>query len=96
MTTIEFEDAKAHLNVTTSEDDRLIFQLVEAAEAYVSRWLAVPLATMTPLPADLRQAVLMLVGHYYENREASLVGVSAEEVPFGVREIIDQHRAWGF
>lgn len=96
MTVITLEEAKAHLNVTTGEDDAVIVSMVDAAEAYVSRWLPIPLADMGTVPADLRQAVLMLVGHFYENREASLIGVSAEEVPFGVREIIDQHRAWGF
>lgn len=96
MTVISLDDAKAHLNITTNSDDALISSKIDAAEAWVSRWLEMPLAEVAIVPADLRQAVLMLIGHFYENREASLVGVSAEEVPFGVREIIDAHRAWGF
>jgi uncharacterized phage protein (predicted DNA packaging) len=96
MTVISLDDAKAHLNLGTDTDDTLLAGQIQAAEAYVSRWLTVPLADMTLVPADLRQAVLMLVGHWYENREATLVGVSADEVPFGVQAIIDQHRAWAF
>lgn len=96
MPVITLDDAKAHLNLSTGTDDVLLSGQIDAAEAYVSRWLPVPLPEMTTVPADLRQAILMLVGHYYENREATLVGVSAEEVPYGVQSILDQHRAWGF
>ena len=93
---IALAEAKSHLNVTTDEDDSLITGKIEAAEAWVSRWLEIPLSGMETIPADLRQAVLMLTGHFYENREATLVGISAEEVPFGVWVIINQHREWAF
>jgi hypothetical protein len=46
-------------------------------------------------PAVL-QAVLMLVGHLYANREASLVGVHAEEVPLGVWTLLAPYREWSF
>ncbi|WP_011581224.1 MULTISPECIES: head-tail connector protein [Chelativorans] len=90
------EDTKAFLNVTGSDDDALITSLIEAAESWIDRWLATPMAEMATVPADLKHAVKMLVGHFYENREATLVGVTAEEVPFGVWDIVNQHRAWSF
>ncbi|KQS64518.1 hypothetical protein ASG39_11220 [Rhizobium sp. Leaf371] len=89
-------EAKAHLNITDDADDALISSKVEAAEAFVGRWTLLPLASMATVPADLRQAVLMLTGHFYENREATLVGVSADEVPFGVWDLINPHREWSF
>lgn len=90
--------AKAHLNMDAvdSADDWILFDKIEAAEAWIDRWLPEPMADMESVPADLKQAVLMLVAHFYENREATLVGVSAEEIPFGVWDIINQHRAWSF
>ncbi|MEO9340469.1 head-tail connector protein [Mesorhizobium sp. SB112] len=96
MSVITLDDAKTHLNITTDADDALIITKIEAAEAYVDRWLETKLADMTPVPADLKEAIRQLVGHFYENREASLVGISADELPLGFREIIDQHRAWSF
>ncbi|MEO9337210.1 head-tail connector protein [Mesorhizobium sp. SB112] len=96
MSVITLDDAKAHLNIITDADDALIIAKIEAAEAYVDRWLETKLADMTPVPADLKEAIRQLVGHFYENREASLVGISADELPLGFREIIDQHRAWSF
>ncbi|WP_024587626.1 head-tail connector protein [Aliihoeflea sp. 2WW] len=96
MTIVTVATAKAHLNITDDADDTLIAGKIAAAEAYVDRWLDVKLADMNAVPADLREAILQLVGHLYENREAMLIGISAEELPLGFREIIDQHRAWGF
>lgn len=96
MSIITVEDAKAHLNITTDADDTLIAAKIDAAEAWIGRWLATPFAEMTEVPADLKEAVRLLVGHLYENREASLVGITAEEIPFGVWDIINQHRAWAF
>lgn len=90
------DDAKVHLNIVGDADDVLIGAKINAAEAWIDRWLPEPMADMDVVPADLKQAVLMLVGHFYENREATLIGISADEVPLGVWSILDQHRAWGF
>ncbi len=43
------------------------------------------------VPADLRQAILMLVGHFYENREASST-VKLETVPMAVDTILARYR----
>ncbi|SKA26357.1 head-tail connector protein [Consotaella salsifontis] len=47
-------------------------------------------------PADVEQAVLMVAAHFYENREATLVGVSAQEMPIGALDIIREHRRYSF
>lgn len=47
------------------------------------------------MPGALRQGILMLVAHWYQTREAVLVGeagMRAQEVPFGVRELFAQVR----
>jgi uncharacterized phage protein (predicted DNA packaging) len=90
------EDTKAFLNVTGTDDDDLITSLIGAAEAWIDRWLETPMADLNPVPADLKHAAKMLVAHFYENREATLVGVSAEEIPFGLMDVINQHREWSF
>ena len=43
------------------------------------------------LPADLRAAVLLLVGHLYENREA-VADVKMAELPMGVATILERYR----
>jgi uncharacterized phiE125 gp8 family phage protein len=43
------------------------------------------------IPADLRQAILMLVGHFFENREATTTE-KLEKVPHAVDTILARYR----
>jgi uncharacterized phiE125 gp8 family phage protein len=47
-------------------------------------------AAWEDLPADLRQAVMMLATHYYEYREDT--GLSEGCMPFGVSSLIERYR----
>lgn len=49
-------------------------------------------AGFDPVPDDLIHAVLMLVAHWYENREAA-TGQTLNEVPLGVQSILNRYRA---
>ncbi len=49
-------------------------------------------ADAASVPADLKTALLLLVGHLYENREAVLAGAAANELPFGVDALLTPHR----
>jgi uncharacterized phiE125 gp8 family phage protein len=43
-------------------------------------------------PVDIQQAVLLLVGHWFENREAVVVGESGTaELPLAVSALLDPH-----
>ena len=46
--------------------------------------------TWDDVPDDLRQAVLLLAAHYYENRFGEIEADAG--LPFGVNAIVDQHR----
>jgi hypothetical protein len=83
-------------------DDSLIAHLIEAAQDHIERLLGFKIEALyggtdqEPVPASLKQAVLLTAAHWYENREATLVGVSAQEIPFGVWPIVNEHREWSF
>lgn len=81
---------KAHLNIVGTEDDTLLSQKLAAAEAFATSYCG---ETFTdPLPAAVEQAVLMLAAHWYENREAAVVGATASTIPFGVHQLLSPHR----
>lgn len=44
------------------------------------------------VPPALLGAVRLLVGHFYEHREAAIVGTITSEMPLGVRHILDGYR----
>lgn len=47
------------------------------------------------VPAALKVAILLLVGNWYANREAMVVGSSVEKLPFAVESLIAPYRRVG-
>lgn len=95
MTAIEA--LKAQLNITDDTDDALLTHKIAAAEATITNDLAADdPVTFDTAPADLCEAILLLAGHLYENREAVLVGVGAEALPLGYEHLVQAHRKWVF
>lgn len=49
------------------------------------------------VPRAIRAALLLLVGHWYENREAVMEGARAgQETPLAVDMLLATYRVWGF
>lgn len=47
----------------------------------------------TDVPETIRQALFMLVAHYYENREPELIGTTSKTLPYGFEDLISVERA---
>ncbi len=45
------------------------------------------------VPEYLEVAIKQLVGHWYENREATIVGTVSRPIPLGIRSIINSEKA---
>lgn len=95
------DDLERHLNGVPADDKTHVLpRLLAAATAHIERLLGFALDDADEFPngtpADLEQAVLQLAADWYENREASIVGVSAQAIPFGVREIVNEYRRYTF
>jgi uncharacterized phiE125 gp8 family phage protein len=48
------------------------------------------------VPQGLKQAMLLLIGHWYANREASVVGTITAELPQAVGALLAPYRLMGF
>lgn len=97
MTIVTVDDLKAHMGLLEDEEtDTVLEQKIGAAEDWVAGYIGQPLADLDPLPAAVKEAVLRLAAELCENREASLVGVSAEILPFGVTDLLTPVRKWVF
>jgi len=48
------------------------------------------------LPNPLKQAMLLLIGHWYANRETILVGATSKEIEFSVKALISQYKVRWF
>jgi hypothetical protein len=97
---IEVEDAKAHMNVTSDDDDALIEAKIGAAEAWIGEFIGSALddAETFPngCPEPVKEAVRQLTAHLYENREATIVGVTASDIPLGLFDLVAPYRRYVF
>lgn len=95
---------KEQLNIDAEDnsDDALLSRKIEAAQNHVERLLGFKVAEryggaeQEAVPPALMEAVSQLAAHWYENREASVIGMSAGALPFGVQDIIREYRDYSF
>lgn len=96
MTILSVADLKGHLNIVGTDDDALIGNKIAAAEAWIASFVGTPLDDFDPLPAPLMEAVRQLVGHLYENREATLIGITMADVSPGLFDLMRPYREYVF
>lgn len=92
---LSVEKCKKHLNIDLdfTEDDNYITSLIEVAENVVERHIGYNLAEKADandgqLPKGLEHAMLLLIGHFYNTREAVTFG-SSTELPLGYNYLLD-------
>ena len=86
---ILLEQAKAHLNIDTDfhEDDEYIIHLIQVAEDAISKRIDKKLSDCVDpatgyLEKSIIQSILLLIGQFYANREATSP-TSVNEIPIG-------------
>lgn len=92
---VSLADLKAHLNVTTDDDDGVLTAMLETARSFTEGWVG-PLDDFESLPASVVHALKLYTAHLYENREATTFSGSGAEVPMGFFDLISPHRKWSF
>lgn len=100
---ITLELAKQHLNLEPdfTEDDEYLMLLIEAAEQAVRVHVNDDLEEIAEknggcIPAPLFQAMLLMIGNLYQNRELvgnrAIAGAKVIELPFNYQYLIDLYR----
>lgn len=91
------DDIKAHLNLTTTDDDALIASKIAVAEAFVAQQLGAALDDAETFsggtPEPVKEAVRQLVAHLYENREAT-TPLGLRDVSPGFWDLIAPYQKW--
>jgi len=92
---LDMTTVKMHLRVDGDEEDALIGGYLEAAKAHVEQHCDRKLVEAAPvepdemgLTRDVEQAILLLVGHWYSNREAVVIGGAPSAVPLAVERLL--------
>lgn len=80
---------RKHLRVDDDGDDDLIELYAESALAWALWYCDNPaLKVVSDFPASFKAALLLLLGHSYNSREAVVVGTIAAELPLAVDSLL--------
>ena len=93
---LSLPEVKKHLRVEFDDDDGLIEGLIVAAwqwaEGFLNAVLVAPEGETAPeVPQKWKQAMLLAIGHWYQNRESVSAG-SLSEIPMGAEMLLWQDR----
>ena len=97
---LALELVKQHLNIDAeyTGDDTYIQHLSDAVEGAVANRIKQPLKNLEnesgQLPTPLVQAMLFLVGDWYQSRESVAFGASPVEVPRTFEYLCDQYTCY--
>lgn len=103
------EQVKTHcrIDANSTEEDAWIETSIKGAVLYVQKWTrrrlyenaADPLYPLDPdallYGEDIEMAMLMLIGHWYENRETVSVGSTTSALAFSTEAILQPYRIYG-
>ena len=68
------------------------FPATEDVDGAVRVTLVAGYASNAEVPEDIKQAALLMIGHWFSNREAVVTGTIAAEVPLGARALLQPYR----
>lgn len=100
---IDLATVKAHLRVDGDEEDSLIQGYIDAAISTFELWtnrrliaegeaLPDPAGNALIITKAIRQGALLLIGHWYANREGVTTGTIATELPLATNALWLPHR----
>ena len=106
---IDLDVVKQHCRIDTdfTGDDALLNLYTGAAARYVQTWTRRTLYENENSPGytededsilpgdDVKAAMLLLIGHWYANREAVNIGNITTEIPFAVEALLQPYRIYG-
>lgn len=90
---VTLDEAKLHCRVDHTHEDDIFATYISAS----SEWLAkIGIdVSINPIPAPVRQACLLIIGHFYNNREAVPEIRMDCILPLGVNTLIAPYREHG-
>lgn len=96
---------KSHCRIDSNDEDEVLQSYIEAALGHIESQLGrklyddnVPDSDLTGIVinAPIRHAALMLIAHWYENRESVVVGnFGSKEIEIGTWRLIQPYRIMG-
>lgn len=93
MSALTIDDVKAHIKPDGDQDaylELLMRTARRSAENYIDR----PIVEDEPDEDVINTAMLLLIGHWFANREAVSVGTQKAEMPLAVEWLLGPVKSW--
>ncbi len=86
---ITVEEMRRQCEIDHDDYDPLLTLFIESAVDYALSIIDDPgLTESDQIPKRMRQAIMMLVAHWFANREAVVIGTITAQVPLGVDTLL--------
>ncbi len=88
----ELDEVKAYLRIDGDEENNLVTSLILMATELVEDILRRKLTEFETIPETVRQAVLLTVATFYENRQGGKEGINTAELIDLIRRLTFAYR----
>lgn len=96
ITEIDLAFTKEYLKVDYTDEDTILSSLIIAAQSYIDTMLGFKVKERwtysQDIPDELTVACLMIIAHWFDNRQLQTAGTLGVEINFAVTAIIDAHK----
>jgi uncharacterized phage protein (predicted DNA packaging) len=96
ITELDLTFVKDFLKIDYDDEDSLVQVLIYGAVSYIQQVLGYNITDEWPvrddIPTDLTICALMLISHWYVNREVQTAGQLGNEVNFAISALIDVYK----
>ena len=89
--TIKVEGETLRTIATITDDTHLTVDLAFSTTKTGLTYVMHP-GIPSPVPLKLKQAMLLIAGHFYNTREATVMGVSINKIPYGYDYLISKDK----
>lgn len=93
---IDLPFIKEYLKVDYDDEDTILQSLIVAGQSYVNTMLGFKVTERwtfrNDIPDELTIACIMIIAHWFDNRQLQTTGTLGDEIKFAVTAIIDAHK----
>lgn len=96
ITQIDLSLIKEYLKVDYDDEDNLLNIFGVASQSYIETQLGYKISDQWPtesdIPDELTIAAIMIIAHWYDNRQLQTQGTLGAEISFAVSAILNAHK----
>lgn len=96
ITQLDLPFVKEYLKVDYDDEDRTIEMLIVASRSFIETMLGYKIqahwTNHTEIPDELTVASMLLIAHWFDNRQMQTAGTVGNEIKFAVTSIVEAHK----